>query len=74
MMVVLQRVAEPKASKNRVHLDVLVDDLDEATARAETLGRRWTEPANTRELHAVRWPWLADPEGNEFCLWVTPPT
>lgn len=32
-----QRVPEPKRAKNRLHLDVSVDDLDEGSARAEPL-------------------------------------
>ncbi|MEX1262919.1 MAG: VOC family protein [Actinomycetota bacterium] len=35
-----QRVPEPKATKNRLHLDVSVEDLDEACARVEALGGR----------------------------------
>src|SRR3954453_7666539 len=34
----LQRVSEPKASKNRMHLDFEVDDLDATTARIVDLG------------------------------------
>ena len=30
MMLAFQRVPEPKQGKNRIHLDVLVDDLDGA--------------------------------------------
>src|SRR4051794_25303735 len=33
-----QRVPEAKLAKNRLHLDVLVDDLAASTARAEALG------------------------------------
>jgi hypothetical protein len=35
-----QRVPEPKTTKNRLHLDVSVDDLDEACARVEAFGGR----------------------------------
>jgi len=30
-----QRVPEPKTVKNRVHLDLVVDDVDAATSRIE---------------------------------------
>ena len=73
-LIVLQQVPEPKLGKNRLHLDVLVDDLDEVIARAEALGGRWTEPGNTRELDGFLWRLMADPEGNEFCIYVLPPT
>jgi hypothetical protein len=49
-------VPEPKAAKNRVHLDV-VGDVDEIVARGATL---------LAEL--PRWNVLADIEGNEFCV------
>jgi predicted enzyme related to lactoylglutathione lyase len=62
-----QRVPEPKVVKNRVHLDVAVEDLDDARARVEALGGR----AISREVvaeYTYRWLVMADPEGNEFCL------
>jgi predicted enzyme related to lactoylglutathione lyase len=72
--LVLQRVPEPKAGKNRAHLDVLVDDLDEVTAQAEALGGRWAEPGSTCELDGFLWRCMADPEGNEFCIFTPPPS
>jgi len=53
--------------------DVVVDDLDEATAQAEALGGRWTEPGSTRDLDGFLWRCMADPEGNEFCIFTLPP-
>lgn len=50
LTVGFQRVPEAKAGKNRLHLDLVVDDLDEATAEVEKLGGRWLEPGTTREL------------------------
>jgi predicted enzyme related to lactoylglutathione lyase len=61
-----QQVEETKSGKNRLHLDLVVDDLDEATASIERLGGRWLEPGNTRELEGFQWRCMADPEGNEF--------
>jgi Glyoxalase-like domain len=49
-------VPEPKAAKNRVHLDV-VGDAAEIVARGATV----------LAVHP-RWTVLADPEGNEFCV------
>jgi predicted enzyme related to lactoylglutathione lyase len=72
LVVGFQRVPETKAGKNRVHLDLVVDDLDEATAEVEQLGGRWLEPGNTRELEGFQWRCMADPEGNEFDLDVLP--
>jgi len=72
LTVGFQRVPEAKSGKNRVHLDLVVDDLDAATTEVEQLGGRWLEPGTTRELEGFRWRCMADPEGNEFDLDVLP--
>ncbi|WP_214403967.1 VOC family protein [Pseudonocardia lacus] len=51
-------VPEPKAVKNRMHLDV-VGDTDALVAAGATLLRRRGDD--------IAWDVLADPEGNEFC-------
>jgi len=63
----LQRVEEPKTVKNRMHLDLLVDDVEGQVRRLEALGATRLTPAATREFDQV-WYVLADPEGNEFCV------
>lgn len=61
-----QRVPEPERSKNRLHLDVQVDDLAVAVAAAETLGARRVGEV---ERDSVGWfQVLLDPEDNEWCL------
>ena len=72
LTVGFQRVTDVKAGKNRLHLDLVVDDLDQATAEVEELGDRWLEPGRTHELEGFRWRCMADPEGNEFDLDVLP--
>jgi predicted enzyme related to lactoylglutathione lyase len=72
LTVGFQAVPEEKSSKNRLHLDLVVIDLDPATAEVEALGGRWLEPGNTRELEGFRWRVMADPEGNEFDIDVLP--
>jgi predicted enzyme related to lactoylglutathione lyase len=72
LTVGFQRVREGKAGKNRLHLDLIVGDLDHATAEVETLGGRWLEPGSTRELEGFQWRCMADPEGNEFDIDVLP--
>jgi len=63
----LQRVEEPKTVKNRMHVDLLVDDLGPEVRRLESLGAtRLTETA--RQEFGQSWYVLADPEGNEFCV------
>ncbi len=67
----LQRVDEPKTVKNRMHLDLLVDDLDAEVRRLEELGAlRLTAAAH--EEFGQTWFVLADPEGNEFCVAKAP--
>jgi predicted enzyme related to lactoylglutathione lyase len=73
LTVGFQRVPEAKAGKNRLHIDLVVDDLDEATAEVINLGGRWLEPGMTRELEGFQWRCMADPEGNEFDIDVLPP-
>ena len=72
LIVGFQRVPEAKSGKNRIHLDLVVDDLDAATAEVEQLGGQWLEPGTTRELERFHWRCMADPEGNEFDLDVLP--
>ena len=65
--LLLQRVAEAKTAKNRMHLDIMTPDIDAETARLEGLGARRVE-TQARTEFGHRWVILADPEGNEFCV------
>ena len=58
------RVPEAKAAKNRVHLDINVDDLEAEVARVEALGAT----VHARHGEPTGWVVMLDPEGNEFCL------
>jgi predicted enzyme related to lactoylglutathione lyase len=61
-----QPVPEPKRGKARIHLDVVVDDVDAAVATVTRLGGR---PTGERHDYADGVVVIAtDPEGNEFCL------
>lgn len=63
----LQRVPEGKVSKNRLHLDLYVSDVDAEVERLVELGGTLvTTTANEKFGH--RWFVLADPDGNEFCV------
>ena len=64
--VSFQVVPEPKTVKNRVHLDVDVHDLADATEAAEALGATRIGDVVSDELGGFQV--MADPEGNEFCL------
>jgi predicted enzyme related to lactoylglutathione lyase len=72
MMMVFQRVPEAKVGENRVHVDMFVDDLDAGTARVAELGGRWTQPGTTVDDGGWLSRIMADPEGNEFCICLTP--
>jgi predicted enzyme related to lactoylglutathione lyase len=67
-----QPVDEPKVGKMRIHLDVLVADLDRAVARILELGG--TDTGKREALPRGRIGIMLDPEGNEFCLLAPPPT
>src|SRR5256885_17164108 len=63
--LLLQRVDEPKAGKNRMHFDIETPTVDEEVARLEGLGAQRVVDAALEE-HATRRLVLPDPEGNEF--------
>jgi predicted enzyme related to lactoylglutathione lyase len=63
-----QRVPEQKSLKNRVHLDLRVEDLDAATEAVLAIEGTWD--GNEWTLDDARWRTLRDPEGNEFDIYV----
>jgi hypothetical protein len=67
-----QPVAEPKITKNRLHIDLNPLDSDQRSEleRLEALGARRIDIGQGEQTWFV----LADPEGNEFCLLRTPVT
>jgi len=60
-----QAVPEAKQTKNRMHVDLEVADLDAASAEVVRLGGAVNED-HEEDGVAVRV--VSDPEGNEFCL------
>jgi predicted enzyme related to lactoylglutathione lyase len=65
--LLLQGVPEPKAGKNRMHLDVVVDDIETEVHRLEGLGARRIDEA-VQSFGGTRWVRMFDPEQNEFCV------
>jgi predicted enzyme related to lactoylglutathione lyase len=64
--LVFQQVAEPKAGKNRMHLDVIVGtDIEGEAARLEQLGATRVEKVSE---FGINWIVMHDPEGNELCI------
>jgi predicted enzyme related to lactoylglutathione lyase len=65
--VAFQRVPEAKSVKNRLHVDLAVEDLDRAFAQIVALGG--SAVSDILEMPGgYRWRVMADPEGNEFCI------
>lgn len=62
-----QLVPEDKEVKNRLHLDVKVPDRAEYAAKIEGLGGRQLGEHQEGEFPA--WIVMADPQGNEFCIY-----
>jgi predicted enzyme related to lactoylglutathione lyase len=61
-------VPEPRTVKNRIHVDLQPADRsrDDEVARLIELGASVVEDHRTAE--GTGWVWLADPEGNDFCV------
>jgi hypothetical protein len=59
------KVPEPKAAKNRMHVDLETDDREKEIARLLELGA--TRGADHDE-YGQSWTVMADPEANEFCI------
>jgi predicted enzyme related to lactoylglutathione lyase len=65
--LLLQGVPEPKAGKNRMHLDIVVNDIEAEVLRLRVLGaHRIDETAQC--FGGTRWVRMSDPEQNEFCV------
>lgn len=61
MVVLLQRVPEPKTVKSRMHIDFETDDMEAELRRLEALGAQ-------RKQQQEQWWIMEDPCGNEFCV------
>ncbi len=66
LRVAFQRVLEGKAGKNRLHLDVAVDDVPAAATAAVALGAALVGDLHSDSVGTFQV--LRDPEGNEWCV------
>jgi glyoxalase superfamily protein len=66
--VLLQLTADPKARKERMHLDLETNDVETEVRRLEALGAtRWNhQQERGHDFWVMRDPW-----GNEFCVLQT---
>ncbi len=62
--IYVNRVAEPKTVKDRIHIDVTLEPGEEIAGLLALGATVVTAPDE------VRWWVLADPEGNEFCAYA----
>ncbi len=58
-----QEVDEALDEPNHIHIDILVDDREEATERVIRLGGSLVREQRKNNI-------VADPDGNEFCVYV----
>ncbi|MGO9855943.1 MAG: VOC family protein [Acidimicrobiales bacterium] len=65
--LLLQRVPESKAGKNRMHLDIVVDDIEAEVHRLQELGAHRID-AGVQNFGGTQWVRMSDPEQNEFCV------
>ena len=65
--LLLQGVPEPKAGKNRMHIDIVVDDIEGEVQRLRALGARRIDEG-VQSFGGIRWVRMCDPEQNEFCV------
>jgi predicted enzyme related to lactoylglutathione lyase len=63
----LQRVPEPKGGKNRMHIDIVVDDIEPEVHRLQARGAHRIDDG-VQSFGGTRWVRMLDPEQNEFCV------
>jgi predicted enzyme related to lactoylglutathione lyase len=63
--ILFLRVPEPKAVKNRLHIDLRPEDQAAEVARLESLG---ATRVDVGQGDGASWVVMADPDGNEFCV------
>ncbi len=68
--LLLQKVGELKTTKNRMHLDIHVADVEAEVQRLIQIGA--VRVGGPYEEHGTTWVVLADPEGNELCVCSSP--
>jgi hypothetical protein len=65
--LVLQGVPEPRVGKNRMHLDIVVDDIELEVKLLEALGAHRLDDGH-QHFADTKWIRMSDPEHNEFCV------
>jgi hypothetical protein len=65
LQMAFQKVDDPTPGKNKLHVDLVADDLDAEVDRLMASGAGLVE---RRGDESFRWVTLTDPDGNEFCV------
>jgi predicted enzyme related to lactoylglutathione lyase len=65
--LVLQQVPEPRSGKNRMHVDLVTEDIEGEVGRLVDLGATRMHEG-IRSFGETRWVTLTDPVGNELCV------
>ena len=66
--LILQGVPEAKAGKNRMHLDIVADDIESEVHRLEAQLSAHRIDESVQSFGGTRWVRMSDPEQNEFCV------
>jgi len=61
-------VPEPRTVKNRLHLDIQPSDRSRDAEVERLLALGGTVVEDHRNDDGTGWVWMADPEGNDFCV------
>jgi catechol 2,3-dioxygenase-like lactoylglutathione lyase family enzyme len=61
-------VPEPRTVKNRLHVDLQPNDRSRDDEVERLIGLGATVVEDHRTDAGLGWVWLADPEGNDFCV------
>lgn len=65
--IIMQRVPEKRIEKNRLHIDIHVDDIEAEALRIVGLGATRIVDTAIEEVGS-KWIRMLDPEGNQFCI------
>src|SRR5581483_4763373 len=66
--IIFERVPETKAGKNRIHLDLTTESLDDQRTTVDELLGLGADQVDIGQGADARHVVLADPEGNELCV------
>lgn len=67
-MLAFQYVSHPTPGKNRIHIDLRAPDEQTAESEIERVTQLGASRIGSVEMRGISWVVLADPDGNEFCL------